>query len=36
MAPLGGRGDSKHSSHPLARLISSSSSALVELAIFHP
>lgn len=38
MAPLGGRGgvDGKHSTHPVARLVSSSSSALIELAVFHP
>lgn len=40
MAPLGGgRGgghDGKHSTHPVARLVSSSSSALVELLVFHP
>jgi hypothetical protein len=37
MAPLGGGSrDAKHSSHPLARLVGSSSSALFELIIFHP
>lgn len=38
MAPLGGgsRDGSKHSSHPLSRLVGSSSSALFELIIFHP
>jgi len=35
---LGGRGggDGKHSSHPLARLLSSSGSAICEIVMWHP